>query len=157
EKQLTTIRSLQSRYQAALDQLKESQRLLEELPAQVKVPNEKELFEEASAAILKELRIDDWLPAPPGRWRSRSMEQGRIQRLDSFLSLSAQAERDRKQGRKPTSSPTDLLSLAVSGWLLGRDAAETNFQNAQKLWQSRQFVLKYQKTADPDDRNTLLK
>jgi pimeloyl-ACP methyl ester carboxylesterase len=158
EKQLTTIRSLQSRYQAAAEMLKESQRWLKELPAQVKDPDEKKLFEEASAAILKELRIDDWLPAPPGgRWRSRAMEQGKVQRLDSFLSLAAQAERDRKQSRKPANSPTDLLSLAVSGWLLGRDAAETNFQTTQKLWQSRQFVLKYQKTGDPDDRHTLLK
>jgi pimeloyl-ACP methyl ester carboxylesterase len=46
--------------------------------------------------------------------------------------------------------------LAVSGWLLGKDAAETKFETAQKLWQSREFVLKYQKTADPDDRRKLL-
>lgn len=157
EKQLTTLRSFQSRYQAASELLNESQRWLKNLPTQIKDPDAKILFAEATAAILNELRIDDCLPAPPGRWRSRSMEQGKIQRLDSFLSLAAQAERDRKQGRKSAISPTDLLSLAVSGWLLGRDAAETNFQTAQKLWQSRQFVLKYQKTADPDDRRQLLK
>jgi pimeloyl-ACP methyl ester carboxylesterase len=156
DKQLTTIRLLNSRYQTASELLNESQRLLKELPAQVKDPDAKILFDEATASILKELRIDDCLPAPPGKTRSRSLEQGRIQRLDSFLSLAAQAERDQKQGRKPANTPAELLSLAVSGWLLGKDAAETNFQSAQKLWQSRQFVLNYQKTPDPDDRQRLL-
>ncbi len=157
EKQLATIRSLRSRYQAAEELLNESHRLLKELPAQVKDPDGKALFEEAAAAILKELRIDDCLPAPPGRWKSRAREQGKVQRLDSFLSMAAQAERDRKKGRDPANSATELLSLAVSGWLLGKDAAETQFQTAQKLWQSRRFVLKYQMTPDPDDREKLLR
>ncbi|HEV2948038.1 MAG TPA: hypothetical protein VGX70_11725 [Gemmataceae bacterium] len=156
DKQLTIIRSLRSRYQAAEDLLKESKRLLTELPGQVKDAGAKILFQNATAAILNDLRIDDCLPAPSGRTRSRALEQGRIQRLDSFLSLAAQAERDQKQGRKPSNSPDELLSLAVSGWLLGKDAAETKFETAQKLWQSREFVLKYQKTADPDDRRKLL-
>jgi pimeloyl-ACP methyl ester carboxylesterase len=157
EKQLTRIRSLQSRYQAARELLEESQRLLKELPAQVKDPEAKTFFDEAAAAILKEVRIDDFLPAPPGRVRTRSQQQGKIQRLDSFLSLAGQAERDRKQSRQPANPPSDLLALAVSGWLLGKDAAETQFMTAQKLWQSRQFVLQYQKTPDPDDREKLLK
>jgi len=157
DKQLTRIRSFQSRYQAARELLEESQGLLKQLPAQVKDPESKTLFAEAAAAILKELRIDDCLPAPPGKWRTRSQQQGKIQRLDSFLSLAAQAERDRKKGRQPANPPSDLLSLAVSGWLLGKDAAETNFLTAQKLWQSRQFVLKYQLTPDQDDREKLLK
>jgi pimeloyl-ACP methyl ester carboxylesterase len=157
EKYLTRIRALQSRYHAAQEVLEESQRLLKELSAQVKDSDSKVIFDEAAAAILNELRIDDCLPAPPGRARSRSQQQGKIQRLDSFLSLAGQAERDRKQGRQPTNSPSELLSLAISGWLLGKDAAETNYLTAQKLWQSRQFVLKYQKTPDPDDRAQLLK
>jgi pimeloyl-ACP methyl ester carboxylesterase len=156
EKQLATIRSLKSRYQSAEELLKESQQLLTMLPDQVKDADAKMLFKNATTAILNELRIDDCLPAPSGRTRSRSLEQGRILRLDSFLSLAAQAQRDQQQGRKPSNSPEELLSLAVSGWLLGKDAAETKFETAQKLWQSREFVLKYQKTPDPDDRQKLL-
>jgi pimeloyl-ACP methyl ester carboxylesterase len=154
---LTTIRTLKSRYQEATERLTQWRRWLEELPGQIKEPEEKKLFDEAAAAILKEIRLDDCLPPQPGQGRYRSLEQGRLLRLDAFGSMAAQVERDRKQGRPPTNSPTELLGLAVSGWLLGKDAAETNLGNAQKLWQARQFVLKYQKTPDDGDRERLMK
>jgi pimeloyl-ACP methyl ester carboxylesterase len=154
---LTTIRTLKSRYQEANERLTQWQRWLKQLPGQVKEGEEKQLFNEAAAAILKEIRLDDCLPPQPGQGRYRSLEQGRLLRLDAFGSMAAQVERDRKQGRPPTNSPSELLALAVSGWLLGKDAAETSVANAQKLWQARQFVLKYQKTPDDTDRERLVK
>jgi pimeloyl-ACP methyl ester carboxylesterase len=150
EQTLTTIGALKSRYEEANERLKQWRHWLETLP------DEKKLFEDAVAVILKEIRLDDCLPPPPGESRYRS-QQGKVLRLDAFGSMAAQVERDQKQGRPPTNSPSELLALAVSGWLLGKDAAETSVASAQKLWQARQFVLKYQNTADDTARQKLMR
>jgi pimeloyl-ACP methyl ester carboxylesterase len=157
EQALTTIGALKSRYEEANECLKQWRHWLEKLPAQIKEPDEKKLFDDAVAVILKEIRLDDCLPPPPGEGRYLSYRQGKVLRLDAFGSMAAQVERDQKQGRTPTNSPSELLALAVSGWLLGKDAAETSVANAQKLWQARQFVLKFQNTADDTARMQLMR
>jgi predicted esterase len=154
---LTTIRTLKAHYEEANERRTQWQSALEDLRTQIKKPDERKLYDEAAGAILKEIRLDDCLPPSAGEVRYRSLEQGKLLRLDAFGSMAAQVERDRKRGRPPSNSPSELLALAVSGWLLGKDAAETNVTTAQKLWQARQFVLKYQKTDDDGARARLLR
>lgn len=154
---LTSVRTRKARYQEANERLAQWQKALQALAKEIEKPDEKKLVNEAVAAILEEIRLDDCLPPSIGEAKYRSLEQGKLLRLDAFGSMAAQVERDRKRGRPPSNSPSELLALAVSGWLLGKDAAETNLATAQKLWQARQFVLQYQKTEDEGSRHQLLR
>ncbi|HEV3262949.1 MAG TPA: hypothetical protein VG013_39300 [Gemmataceae bacterium] len=144
-KVLAGIRSLRAKYETANEDLKLAKSLLKDLPEQLPAGPDRALFTEVVAVILAELNLDDFLPdARPDKLKT--------QRLEPFLSLAQQAERDRKKGRQPGNSPAQLLSLAVSGWLLGKESAEAKPATARRLWQARKFVLKYQKTADESVR-----
>jgi pimeloyl-ACP methyl ester carboxylesterase len=77
-------------------------------------------------------------------------------RLDFFVTQAQQAERDRQAGRRPQQSPAELTALAVTGWLLGKTAAEAKPDSARKLWQARELVLEMQRTGDPAARRVLL-
>jgi predicted esterase len=155
EKLLARVRALKAKYEAANEAMAQARRLIEGLLPRVKIVEDRKVLEQAAAVILSEMNVGDFLP-PAGSW-GFSLERLRFQRLDSFLSLALQAERDQKNGRAPTNNPSELLSLAVSGWLLGKNSAETKFETAQKLWRARQFVLQYQKTPNESDRAQLLK
>jgi pimeloyl-ACP methyl ester carboxylesterase len=74
-----------------------------------------------------------------------------LPRLEAFLGQARQAERERKNGRKPTASPAELVGLAVSGWLVGSAAAETKPATAIRLWRAREMLLAALRLA-PDDR-----
>jgi pimeloyl-ACP methyl ester carboxylesterase len=78
-------------------------------------------------------------------------------RLEAFRSQADQAARRIKNCQKPEHTPAELLAYAVTGWLLGNSSAEANVESAQRLWQGRQFLLNYQKTADAKERGDLLK
>ena len=67
-------------------------------------------------------------------------------RLETFLGQAAQAERDRAM-KKSTPGAAELLSLAVTGWLLGNASAEAVPDRALQLWEARNLVLEYQKDA----------
>jgi hypothetical protein len=138
EKVLTGIRALKATYETANETLTLARRLLKDLPPRTGSAYRK-WFTEAAAVILENL------------------DQENVNRLDSFLTLAAQAERDEKQKTKPANDPIQLMSLAVSGWLLGKEAAEAKVETAQRLWQARQFLLEYLKSDDAHDRELLLK
>src|SRR5438034_3173217 len=59
ETALTTIRTLKSRYEEANERLTQWRRSLDGLRKQIKEPDERKLLDEAAAAILKEVRLDD--------------------------------------------------------------------------------------------------
>src|SRR5262249_8559139 len=71
-----------------------------------------------------------------------------IERLDAFLGQVRDAERQKARGKKPTQSPENLLSLAVSGWLLGSPSSEAVPLAAINLWKTRQMVLEYLQETD---------
>jgi predicted esterase len=77
-------------------------------------------------------------------------------RLDTFVTLTQQAERDRQAGRRVQQTPEELAALAVTGWLVGKTAAEAKPEAARKLWQVRETVLELQRTADANARQQLL-
>jgi pimeloyl-ACP methyl ester carboxylesterase len=76
-------------------------------------------------------------------------------RLDAFLSQARQAARQRAAGDKPSLSDAELLSLAVSGWLLGSPAAEAKPESALRLWRTREAILTYLRTPDAGDRKKI--
>jgi pimeloyl-ACP methyl ester carboxylesterase len=135
ERLLAGIRSLKTGCETVDESLAEARRLLQSLPNEVDVTIDRQMFTEAAAAILEELAPEN------------------VARLEPFLSDAQQAERDRKQNRQPAHKPGELLALAVSGWLLG--SAEAKVDTAHRLWRARKFVLEYERTDDPRERERL--
>ena len=144
EKLLSEVRSLRDRYETAEKAWEQTRSLLQRLPRQVSADADRRLFTEAAAAIGAEVNLDHFL-VPPG-----AQDQGR---LELFLSQARQAALS-KDGKKV--SAESLLSLAVSGWLLGSAAADPKPDTARKLWRARQLVVAYLKTADIQGRQQLL-
>ncbi len=79
-----------------------------------------------------------------------------VARLDAFLGQARQAERLQKEGKKSEISAEQLLSLAVSGWLLGSASAETSVETAERLWRGRDMVLTYLRSEDANKRQQIL-
>jgi pimeloyl-ACP methyl ester carboxylesterase len=129
EKQLTQVQTIKGFYDQK-DKFKEAQRLLKELPDKVVGALDRKLFTAAARAITAELTYET------------------LPRLEAFLGQARQVGLDRKQGRKPSRSEEQLLSLAASGWVMGNSSATDKMPAAQRLWKARQLVLDYQKTHD---------
>jgi predicted esterase len=79
-----------------------------------------------------------------------------VGRLDAFLGQARQAERFQKKGKKSDLNAEQLLSLAVSGWLMGSASAETSPETALRLWRGREMVRKYLRTEDETGRKQML-
>src|SRR5262249_21856812 len=94
---------------------------------------------EGAAAVRKEVHLDT------------------LSRLDQFTTLADRAERDAKEGRRPAQSPEELLSSAITGWHLGKVAAEPRVGTAYKCWATRQMALQYLRTPNKGQREKLLK
>jgi pimeloyl-ACP methyl ester carboxylesterase len=77
-------------------------------------------------------------------------------RLDAFLGQHRDAMRQKARNKKPALSPDQLLSLAVTGWLLGSPSAEARPEAAVNLWKTRQMVLDYLREPEPGPRRKLL-
>lgn len=146
EQTLTEVRALKNRYDDADAAVKRAKELLGELPKRLVAADEQKVFTEAAAAIAAELTCDHF-------FKKADNDESRLAR---FLSQAEQAERLAKQD-KPHAGPGELLSLAVTGWLLGGASAETKPEAARRVWRGRQFAREYQKTADPGARAALLK
>jgi Esterase PHB depolymerase len=134
---LVRVRTLQATYETLNDNIAQAQRFLDELPGQIKDPEFQTVLTEAVTVMSAELNPDT------------------IGRLDAFLGMAQQAARERQQQRTPSQSAEQLGALAVSGWLLGNAAAENRVQTAIRLWGGRQFVLRYQRTHDANERKRM--
>jgi pimeloyl-ACP methyl ester carboxylesterase len=135
---LATLREIKGEYDAAGEALKQASRYLDEATRDLSGPDAKVLAE-AAAAVRAEL------------------DGSSVERLDAFLGQARQAERERLKGRKPDLKPEELLSLAVTGWLLGSPSAESRPEVAVRLWKARQMVLAYQRAVDGGERQRVLK
>ncbi len=140
------VRALKARYDAANTAFQRAKDLLPGLAKDVEPADHPKVLQEAAAALAAEINLDAFV-------KKTENDEGRLER---FLSQADQAERFAKQ-KLPHLRPGELLSLAVTGWLLGPAAAETKPESARRVWQARQFVREYQKTTDPAARATLLK
>jgi dienelactone hydrolase len=140
------VRALKAKYEAANTACKRARDLLAGLAKDVADGDEPKALREAAAAIDAEISVDAFM-------KKTDTEEGRLER---FLTQADQAERFAKQNMAHL-RPGELLSLAVTAWLLGPASAETKPESARRVWAARQFVREYQRTADPASRVSLLK
>jgi len=78
---------------------------------------------EGAAAVLAELHPDS------------------TQRLELFSSAAQDAEKRRKEGKEPNKRPSELLALAITGWLLGKNGGVPDATVAMKCWATRKMAL----------------
>ncbi len=130
----TRLRALGKRYEVINDALKEARKHLKELPDQLQEGPMKAVLQEAAAAILQELNEDN------------------VGRLEAFCSFA----RQKKGGGDKDATPEQVLSLAASGWLLGKESADTKVDVARRLWNARSMVLKLLNTHDRNSRDEQL-
>jgi hypothetical protein len=128
---MVRVRALQASYETINKNLTSARRSLDKLAAELAEGNQRSLLSEAAAVIAAELNPDT------------------IDRLETFVGLAQQAQRDREQNRTPAYSPEQLLALAVSGWCMGNASAEPKPENAMRLWRARQIIQENQRTVDP--------
>ncbi|MFO0799624.1 MAG: PHB depolymerase family esterase [Gemmataceae bacterium] len=79
-----------------------------------------------------------------------------VGRIEFFVNLAAQAEKERAAGKQPTRNPTELLATAISGWAKGKTGATPDPLRAQKVWNAREAALEYQRGANVNARNAAL-
>jgi pimeloyl-ACP methyl ester carboxylesterase len=133
-----------AKVEESLHEYKETEKLLKETARLLKKAREETggadnaVLREAAGVIHDELNFEN------------------VARLDAFLGQAQQAERLQKARRIPEVSAEQLLSLAVSGWLLGSAAAETSVETARRLWRGRDMVLTYLQSEAADKRQQLL-
>jgi len=138
EKIIAEMQELKAEYETTDQLLAETRRLLDEARRQATGADSRLLT--AAAAILRaDLNFEN------------------VGRLDAFLGQARQAERFQKQNKKSDTSPEQLLSLAVSGWLLGSASAETNPETAVRLWRGREMILAYLRADDSGERQKILR
>jgi predicted esterase len=135
---LAKIRSLKSNYESADNNLALARRYFSKLLPEVSSADHA-LFQEAVSTMEGELHEDN------------------IARLEPFISMAQQDERDQQQGRKPQHQPGQLLALAVTGWLQGQDSADARVESARRLWWGRRLALNYQRSDVAAVRQRLFK
>jgi pimeloyl-ACP methyl ester carboxylesterase len=129
---------LRAEYERRATQFKAAKRYLDELQKKVNAASSPFLVDGA-AAVRREVHLDT------------------LSRLDQFTTLAERAERDAKEGLRPAQSPEELLASAITGWHLGKVAAETRVGTAYKCWVTRQMALEYLRTHNKGEREKLLK
>jgi pimeloyl-ACP methyl ester carboxylesterase len=78
-----------------------------------------------------------------------------LDRLEPFLTMAAQYEKELQAGKPATYASDDIFALAVTGWLMGRESAEPKVAVAERYWASREFLIAHQRTHDANGRNKL--
>jgi hypothetical protein len=137
DKVLADLRELKTKLTDQGDALEGAAAALKRCADEVKTDNGKELAR-ASAVIARELHAVN------------------IDRLDAFLSQVKEAARQKARGAKPPYDAEELLSLAISGFLLGSPSAAAKPEIAINLWKTRVFILGYLREPAANSRAKLL-
>lgn len=132
------VTKLRAEYETRTARYALARRYLDELPRQVNAAANQFLVE-AAQAVRAEVHMDT------------------LARLDMFVTLAERAEKDAKAGRRPAQSPEELIASAVTGWHLGKVAAEAKVGPAYKVWVTRLMALDYLRTASLGNRQRVLK
>ena len=138
EQVLTEVRDIRGALEGTVSRLAAARAQLAALGRELKTAESPTALRDGVAALVAELH-PDLLP-----------------RLEAYLGQAAQAERQRKDGRKPTATPEQLAGLAVTGWLLGNASAEPRPEAALRLWRARGLVLAYLRADDEEEKRKLL-
>jgi pimeloyl-ACP methyl ester carboxylesterase len=137
EPMLGKLRELEADYKTAQERGAEALKHLADLSKAAAGDNAAH-FREAAAAMREEMCYDN------------------VNRLDNFVEQAKQYQRLKGDGKKPPVGPEELMSLAVSSWLLGSVAGETKPETAARLWKLRRLILEYEKTDDRAARHKLI-
>lgn len=137
DKVLADLREVRTRLSSQADSLKQASAALAEWSKEAKGEEGRELAR-ASGVIAKEVH-----PA-------------NVERLEAFLSQAREAARRKARGAEQALKPEELLSLAVSGFLLGSPSATTKPAVALNLWKTRVFALEYVRETNAAARKKLL-
>jgi pimeloyl-ACP methyl ester carboxylesterase len=78
-----------------------------------------------------------------------------VGRIEFFVNLALQVERERGMGRPASKTPQELLATAVSGWVKGKNGATPNPDLALRLWDARLMVLSYQRGGNLNERRDI--
>lgn len=130
EKTLIGVQALKNKYDTARAKLRQAQEFLKDLPGRLAVEDRK-FFAQAARQIELGLHFDT------------------LPRLHTFLVHAEQHERDLKEKRKPSHPVDEVLALALTGWMRGDAAAETDVKLACALWQIRQLLLDKEAAVEP--------
>jgi pimeloyl-ACP methyl ester carboxylesterase len=145
-KAIERSQALKLAHEKAIEQAKQTRAFLADLPTASPTPPD--WLKDAAKLIAEEMPDDLFLKLKEGDPPCR---------LEAFRTQADEAARKARNSEKPEHSPAELLSYAVTGWLLGNRSAEASVETAEKLWKGRKFLLKYQRTVDPKNRDDLLK
>jgi pimeloyl-ACP methyl ester carboxylesterase len=137
EQTLAELREVRTAVNATAEKVEQATKFLTELPGTVP-PAQRGRFTEMARAILEELHPDT------------------VGRLDEFVAQANQVAQLRQKGEKVEIGPAELLSLAVTGWLLGNASAEAKPEAALRVWRGREMVLAYLRGADLKERSQTL-
>lgn len=77
-------------------------------------------------------------------------------RIELFRTLAEQELQRENMGRAPLNKPEALLALAITGWLKGKNGAETDVASARKCWATREVALRYFREEIGNNRRMLL-
>jgi pimeloyl-ACP methyl ester carboxylesterase len=126
--------TMRAEYARRMAQFSLGHRYLDKLIDQVKKGGNQQFLVDAATAVRKEVHLDT------------------LSRLEMFLTLTERAEKDAVAGRRPSQSPEELLAAAITGWHLGKVAAEPRVATAYKVWMGRQMALDYFRTPAAGNR-----
>jgi pimeloyl-ACP methyl ester carboxylesterase len=131
------VTELRAEYETRNKQFDQARRYLSDLMKKAEVGGNKWLIE-AATAVRDEMHLDT------------------LSRLEVFLTLAERAEKDAKAGERPRQSPEELLAAAITGWHLGKVAAEAKVDQAYRVWTARLMALEYLRTPAPNTRHANL-
>src|SRR5262249_32859654 len=77
-------------------------------------------------------------------------------RLEAFATIGRQMEQDIRTGKEVKYTFDEVLSSAMTAWVLGPQAAEASVATADRLWTLRERLLEYQRSAAAVNRKQLL-
>jgi dienelactone hydrolase len=132
-------RALATKYDELNKRCTAARKLLGDLFASLSEEHHRAFFAEVLPAIAQELNLES------------------AARLETFISQAQQAERERAKNRTDALNAEQLLSLAVTSWVLGANTAEAKLDSAQRLWKTRKVLLQYLETSSPAARQELVK
>lgn len=130
--------ALHADYEKRLAQFADTKRYIKQLLKQINAAANGFLAEGA-AAVEEEVHLDT------------------LSRLDMFITLADRAEKDSKSGRRPSHSPEELLAAAITGWHLGKVAAEAKVDSAYRCWMTRLMAFNYLREPDAAKRQKMLR
>ncbi len=77
---------------------------------------------------------------------AEGLHRDTLDRLAPFLEL---ADAENRQ-------PAEKLALALTGWILGPDMADTDLKTALRLWQARGLLIEYYRAEHPAERSAVV-